>query len=108
MCGLTAFALGCRSSFQSPAQFTDGVPCLQQRHQPAIVADDRPSAPVAIMPRNRQKTDQEQSHDQSTSRWLILAYDDLYSIQHIKQNLRPYWRRNGWEAADLLQASAKE
>lgn len=44
----------------------------------------------------------------SSSRWLMLAYDDLYSIQFMKKNLRPYWRRNGWEAADLLNASAKE
>jgi len=42
------------------------------------------------------------------TRWLMVAYDDLYSIQYMKQNLRPYWRRNGWEAADLLKASAKE
>ena len=46
--------------------------------------------------------------DSPVSRWLMLAYDDLYSIQYMKQNLRPYWRRNGWEAADLLRASAKE
>jgi len=39
---------------------------------------------------------------------LILAYDDLYSIQYMKKNLRPYWRRNGWEAADLLQAAARQ
>ncbi len=45
---------------------------------------------------------------QPVSRWLMLAYDDLYSIQYMKQNLRPYWRRNGWEAADLLAASARE
>jgi len=26
----------------------------------------------------------------------------------MRKNLRPYWRRNGWEAADLLKASAKD
>lgn len=39
---------------------------------------------------------------------LILAYDDLYSIQYMKHNLRPYWRRSGWQAADLLQAAAHD
>jgi len=39
---------------------------------------------------------------------LILAYDDLYSIQYMKKNLRAYWRRNGWEAADLLKAAAHD
>ncbi|MEI6807746.1 MAG: DUF4965 domain-containing protein [bacterium] len=45
---------------------------------------------------------------ESVSRWLMLAYDDLYSIQYMGKNLRPYWRRNGWEASDLLKASAKD
>jgi hypothetical protein len=42
-----------------------------------------------------------------TSRWLMIAYDDLYSIQYMKENLRPFWRRKGWGAGDLLQAAAK-
>ena len=45
---------------------------------------------------------------QPVSRWLMLAYDDLYSIQYMSRNLRPYWRRNGWEAADLLKAAAAD
>jgi len=39
---------------------------------------------------------------------LLLAYDDLYSIQYLGHNLRPYWRRNGWEAADLLAAAEQD
>ena len=44
----------------------------------------------------------------TVSCWLMLAYDDLYSIQYMKKNLRPYWRRHGWNAADLLQAAAHD
>lgn len=42
------------------------------------------------------------------SRWLMLAYDDEYSIQYFKKNLRPYWRRNGDDAAALLKKAAAE
>jgi hypothetical protein len=40
------------------------------------------------------------------TKWLMLAYDDLYSIQYMQQDLRPYWRRNGREASDLLKEAA--
>jgi Domain of unknown function (DUF4965)/Domain of unknown function (DUF5127)/Domain of unknown function (DUF1793)/Domain of unknown function (DUF4964) len=46
--------------------------------------------------------------DKTASTWLMLAYDDVYSIQYMRKNLRPYWRRNGWEAADLLKAAARD
>ncbi len=42
------------------------------------------------------------------SRWLLLAYDDEYSIQYFKKNLRPYWRRNGDDAQALLKKAAAE
>jgi hypothetical protein len=45
---------------------------------------------------------------QPVSRWLMLAYDDEYSIQYFKKNLRPYWRRNGDNAAALLKKAAAE
>ena len=42
------------------------------------------------------------------SRWMMLAYDDLYSIQYLGENLRPWWRRDGMEAVELLQVAARE
>jgi Glutaminase A six helical-hairpin domain/Domain of unknown function (DUF5127)/Domain of unknown function (DUF4964) len=41
------------------------------------------------------------------SRHLLLAYDDVYSLEYLHQRLRPYWRRNGAEAPGLL-AKAEE
>ncbi|GAA5482401.1 glutaminase family protein [Haloferula sargassicola] len=46
--------------------------------------------------------------EKPVSTWLMLAYDDIYSIQYNHTNLRPYWRKDGWEAKDLLAASAKQ
>lgn len=42
------------------------------------------------------------------SRHLMLAYDDLWSIEYFGTKLRPYWRRNGADAAALLLAAAKD
>ena len=40
----------------------------------------------------------------------MLAYDDLYSIQYMKKNLRPYRRpqRMGGGTRSFLQAAARE
>jgi hypothetical protein len=42
------------------------------------------------------------------ARHLILAYDDLSSIEYFHQRLRPYWRRNGAQAADLLTTAERD
>ena len=42
---------------------------------------------------------------QPVARHLLLAYDDLFSIEYFHQRLRPYWARNGTRAADLLTAA---
>ncbi|MBN2207629.1 MAG: DUF4965 domain-containing protein, partial [Candidatus Aminicenantes bacterium] len=41
----------------------------------------------------------------ASRRW-ILAYDDRFSIEHFHRKLRPYWRRTGWEASQLLRQAA--
>jgi hypothetical protein len=40
--------------------------------------------------------------DQAVSRHVILAYDDGFSIEYFNRRLRPWWRRSGAEANDLL------
>ncbi|MCY2995287.1 MAG: DUF4965 domain-containing protein [Planctomycetota bacterium] len=42
------------------------------------------------------------------ARHVMVAYDDLYAIKYFRQRLRPYWRRNGAEAADVLTAAARD
>ena len=42
------------------------------------------------------------------SRRLMLAYDDIFSIQYFQRNLRPWWRRNGDGAAELLRAADRD
>ncbi len=42
------------------------------------------------------------------SRHVIVAYDEVYSIKLLGRKLRPYWRRNGANAGDLLQAAERD
>ncbi|GAB3893507.1 glutaminase family protein [Spirosoma agri] len=43
------------------------------------------------------------------ARHLMLAYDDLYSVQYFKQNLRPWWNRDGKVTmSDLLRTAEKD
>ena len=42
------------------------------------------------------------------SRHLMLAYDDLYSIEYFHRKLRPYWRRKGAGALDLLNDAERD
>lgn len=44
----------------------------------------------------------------AVSRHLVLAYDDLFSIEFLNRRLRPYWRRNGMDAAAMLQAAERD
>jgi hypothetical protein len=44
-------------------------------------------------------------NSQPVSRYVVLAYDDLYSLEYFNRRVRPYWRRKGAEASDLLRAA---
>jgi hypothetical protein len=93
---IQAPAAAARNAFATKGDFT-GLNSAPSAPTPAE------TAPVSALAFNFGKVS-----DRPVSRFLMLAYDDLYSIQYMRKNLRPYWRRDGWEAADLLKASAKE
>lgn len=42
------------------------------------------------------------------SRYLILAYDDLYSIEYFDRRERPWWRRGGADGSALLRTARKD
>lgn len=44
----------------------------------------------------------------AVSRTALLAYDEIFAIQYFEENLRPYWRRSGATASDLLRRAADE
>ncbi len=35
----------------------------------------------------------------------MVAYDDLYSLEYFQRKVRPWWRRNGAGAAEMLQSA---
>jgi glutaminase A-like protein/uncharacterized protein DUF5127/uncharacterized protein DUF4964 len=46
--------------------------------------------------------------DSAVSRHVALAYDDLFSVSYLERRLRPYWRRNGTEAAEMLRSALRD
>jgi hypothetical protein len=42
---------------------------------------------------------------QQVSRHVIVAYDDEWSVEYFGERLRPWWRRNGADAAAMLRAA---
>jgi hypothetical protein len=45
---------------------------------------------------------------QPASRHVVIAYDDGFSIEYFNRRLRPWWRRNGAEASDMLEDAVKD
>ncbi|MDR3676369.1 MAG: DUF4965 domain-containing protein [Acidobacteriota bacterium] len=72
----------------------------------ALPGEDNASTPVPAGSRRAPLMafvfDMSQVGAEPVARHLILAYDDQYSIEYFHQRLRPYWRRNGAQSADLL------
>jgi len=44
----------------------------------------------------------------ASSRHVLLAYDDIFSIEYLNRWMRPYWRRNGMTVGQLLEKAEQE
>jgi len=42
------------------------------------------------------------------ARHVLLAYDDVFSIEYFYRKIRPYWRRDGAGIAELLQTAERD
>ncbi len=42
------------------------------------------------------------------SRYLMIAYDDIYAIEYFERRERAWWRRNGADAAELLRMGRRD
>ena len=45
---------------------------------------------------------------ETVSRHVLLAYDDVFSIEYFHRKARPYWRRSGMEPRELLETAAQD
>jgi hypothetical protein len=63
----------------------------------------RAPAPVLAMGINLGKI-----ASQPVSRYLMIAYDDIYAIEYFERRERAWWRRNGADAADLLRMGRRD
>ncbi|MDD8025157.1 MAG: DUF4965 domain-containing protein [Acidobacteriota bacterium] len=86
----------------SRGAFLDGgrLPVRDETAMPRPVRDGYPVAAAAF--------DLGSVAAAPVSRRVILAYDDQFSIEYFFRKLRPYWRRGGWQASDLLEAANRE
>jgi hypothetical protein len=68
--------------------------------QPRAADDECPVAAVAL--------DLGRVGASAASGTVLVAYDDIKSIEYFQQPLRPYWRRNGADTGNLLSAAAAD
>ncbi|MGA2033566.1 MAG: DUF5127 domain-containing protein [Thermoguttaceae bacterium] len=76
------------------------LPGEVDRRMPRASNDDEPVLAFAL--------DLGRVGAETVARTVIVAYDEIYAIKYFGQKLRPYWRRNGAQPADLFRAAHRD
>ena len=79
---------------------TGALPDADDLDQPRAAKDQLPALAAAF--------DMGRVGRAAVSRHLLLAYDDIFSVEYFNRRLRPYWRRARAGAADLLQTAERD
>jgi hypothetical protein len=98
--GAEVAAIGNANTLAKTFADSGKLPAKDDASFPRAVRAGLPSAGVVV--------DLGAVSDKPVARHAIVAYDDLFSIQYMGKNLRPYWRRNGMDAGQLLEAAVKD
>jgi Domain of unknown function (DUF4965)/Domain of unknown function (DUF5127)/Domain of unknown function (DUF1793)/Domain of unknown function (DUF4964) len=82
--------------------FVDGgtLPTEDDKNMPRAVKDDQPVLATVL--------DLGSVGDDLVSRHLMIGYDEIFAIKLSGHKLRPYWRRDGAQPADLFQAAEND
>ena len=76
------------------------LPSVDDTHLPRPANEDEPVMAFAF--------DLGQVGTEPVTRQVIVAYDEIYAIKYFGRMLRPYWRRNGASAEEMLQRASRE
>jgi len=76
------------------------IPAQDDLEQPRMPKSQHPASPklIVTMPLGS-------VGGSAVSRYVLLSYDDIYSVEYMRQRLLPYWRKQFATFADMLEAS---
>ena len=98
--GNVATAIGAAEACESAFAATGKLPVSDDSNTPRAVNDGQPVEAVVM--------DLGKVSAKPVSRWLMVAYDDVYSINYFGKRLRAYWRRSSREAANACRDGGED
>ncbi|MBI1332791.1 MAG: DUF4965 domain-containing protein [Armatimonadetes bacterium] len=93
-------AIGANQSLESDFTNTGTLSGNLDSRMPRSADDDQPAVGFAFSLGSVGK--------QTVSRHMMIGYDEIYAIEYYGKKLRPFWRRNGAEPADLFKTAEKD
>jgi len=93
-------AIGAGGALVSAFVERGALPTQDDPRMPRAVNDDQPVMAFVFDLGNVSR--------KPVARQVIVAYDELYAIKYFGKKLRPYWRRNGATAPEMLRKAARD